>query len=327
MADISVDLWTWSSTAGNNSPSGSTAIGTGLDDNLRALQAAIKANHESLTSVAGTNTVTATCAGLSAYASGQSFEFIPAATNTGATTINITSLGAKNIFFDGRALVGGELVINIPARIKYDGTQFNLLTPVYISRLTEDTTPDFTADYILTYDVSATSYKKVLLGTTASTLSTEQSASSGTAIDFTGIPSWARKVTLIWFNLSTNGTSQLLVQIGDAGGIETNSYAGGAASFQNSASVATDTNTSGWILTGGSNAAAAIYHGKMEIVCEDPSDNTWVQTFAHARSDSAVHSFGGGQKLTSATMDRVRLTTVNGTDAFDGGIVNISYSA
>ena len=91
MADISVDPWTWSSTAASNSPTGGTAVGTGLDDNLRALQAALRAFMEPLSSVAGTNTVTATCTGLSAYATGQQFWFSPANTNTGASTINVTS--------------------------------------------------------------------------------------------------------------------------------------------------------------------------------------------------------------------------------------------
>lgn len=83
-----------------------------------------------LTSPAGTNTITATATPTpSAYAAGQAFEFIPAATNTGATTINISSLGAKNIFFNGAACAGGELVIGVPTRIIYDGTQFNILGP------------------------------------------------------------------------------------------------------------------------------------------------------------------------------------------------------
>jgi hypothetical protein len=43
MADISDDIDNWSATAASNSPSGSTSIGTGLDDNLRAIQAGVKA--------------------------------------------------------------------------------------------------------------------------------------------------------------------------------------------------------------------------------------------------------------------------------------------
>lgn len=93
------------------------------------------ATYSSLSSVAGTNAITATGpVPMSAYASGQMFRFIPANTNTGATTINITpsggsALGAKNIFFNGAACAGGEIRQNQPCIIVYDGTQFNLIGP------------------------------------------------------------------------------------------------------------------------------------------------------------------------------------------------------
>lgn len=86
--------------------------------------------YQFLSGVAGTNTITATGpAGLGAYAAGLKFRFIPAATNTGATTINITgtaALGARNIFLGGVALSGGELTALLPVEITDDGTQFNI---------------------------------------------------------------------------------------------------------------------------------------------------------------------------------------------------------
>lgn len=81
-----------------------------------------------LTSVAGTNTITATAAiAPAAYAAGDSYILIPANANTGATTVNLNSLGAKNLFSEGAACVGGELAANVPVMIVYDGTQFNIL--------------------------------------------------------------------------------------------------------------------------------------------------------------------------------------------------------
>lgn len=89
--------------------------------------------YQYLSGIAGTNTITATGpSGLGAYAAGLKFRFIPAATNTGATTINITgasALGARNIFAGGAALLGGELRIGIPCEIIDDGTQFQLAAP------------------------------------------------------------------------------------------------------------------------------------------------------------------------------------------------------
>jgi hypothetical protein len=88
--------------------------------------------YQYLSGVAGTNTITATGpAGLGAYAAGLKFRFIPAVTNTGATTINITgaaALGARNIFKAGVSLAAGDLTAGIPVEIVDDGTRFNLVS-------------------------------------------------------------------------------------------------------------------------------------------------------------------------------------------------------
>lgn len=81
-----------------------------------------------LTGEAGTNTVTATATkSATGYATGQMYVLTPAVTNTGATTLNVNSLGAKNVFAFGAACVGGELVAGVPTLIEYDGTQFNIV--------------------------------------------------------------------------------------------------------------------------------------------------------------------------------------------------------
>lgn len=126
MANIQPSVGLWSSTEASNQPDAADAATVAAD--LRALQAGVKAALEPLSSVAGTNTITATCAGLTAYFTGEVHSFIPANANTGATTINITSLGAKNIFRNGLALVAGELKKNQPVVIQYDGTQFNIVS-------------------------------------------------------------------------------------------------------------------------------------------------------------------------------------------------------
>jgi hypothetical protein len=84
-----------------------------------------------LTAVGGTaNAITATASQKPlAYAAGQTFVFTPTASNTGAATINISSLGAKNIFCEGSACLGGEIVQSVPVEIVYDGTQFNIIGP------------------------------------------------------------------------------------------------------------------------------------------------------------------------------------------------------
>jgi len=114
-----------------------------------------------LTSPAGTNTITATAPlSLTAYAAGQTFRFIPANTNTGATTLNINSIGAKNIFRNGAALLGGEIVASGPVEVFYDGTQFQLIgnaavpgwIPIETLTASSSATLDFDAGINSTYD-------------------------------------------------------------------------------------------------------------------------------------------------------------------------------
>ena len=86
-------------------------------------------SYSTLSSVAGTNTITASLTPApAAYANNQRFMFIAANTNTGAVTININSLGAKAIKKLGtQALVSGEIVAGRFIEIIYDGTNFQLV--------------------------------------------------------------------------------------------------------------------------------------------------------------------------------------------------------
>jgi microcystin-dependent protein len=144
-ADISSTFASLSSTEVSNSPSGPTSVSSNLDDNIRMLGSLVAAWRDvtgwaglRLTSVAGTNTITASVAvqgtvtmAPTAYSTGMRFRFIPANANTGAATINVGALGAKNIFINGAALVGYELRTTNPVDIEYDGTQFNIVAGAY----------------------------------------------------------------------------------------------------------------------------------------------------------------------------------------------------
>jgi len=81
-----------------------------------------------LSGVTGTNTITSTAnPTLTALATGQTWRLVPANTNTGATTLQIDSTAATNVFWNGAALIGGELRQNVPAEVFYDGTQYQLI--------------------------------------------------------------------------------------------------------------------------------------------------------------------------------------------------------
>lgn len=106
-----------------------TGLGAGssANDSVRMAQLQSSAT-QYLTGTAGTNTITASATPtLTALAAGQTFRFIPANTNTGATTLQIDSTAATNLFWNGAAMVGGEIRQNVPVEVFYDGTQYQLL--------------------------------------------------------------------------------------------------------------------------------------------------------------------------------------------------------
>jgi len=147
-------------------------------------------------------------------------------------------------------------------------------------------------------------------------------SASSTSVDFTSIPSWVKRITVMFNGVSTNGTSNYIVQLGDSGGIETTGYLGSAGLIQNSASSATANYTTGFgVLT--TPGAASVLHGA--LVVSLIGSNSWVATGVFGLSNTAIPAFGGGAKTLSDTLTQVRITTVNGTDTFDAGSINILY--
>ena len=154
------------------------------------------------------------------------------------------------------------------------------------------------------------------------TAATSQASTSGTAINFTSIPSWVKRVTVMFNGVSTNGTSNLLIQIG-AGSVTTSGYSSNTVYIQASGSVSGSQYTTGFGMI--SNLAANIRTGAVVFV--NQTGNTWVCTGVIGLEDNTT---GGtttmsGKIALSGTLDRLRVTTVNGTDTFDAGSINILY--
>jgi hypothetical protein len=163
------------------------------------------------------------------------------------------------------------------------------------------------------------------MGGSVITSGTAQASTSGTSIDFTGIPSWAKRITVMFSGVSTAGSVfQPLIQIGDSGGIEANGYVSTGAYFNTSGTFANTQSTYGFLVNGAQ--AVDTLFGALTLSLLDSATNTWVASGNFAGSSSAVALLvcGGGKSLT-ATLDRVRITTVNGTDTFDAGSINIMY--
>jgi hypothetical protein len=149
---------------------------------------------------------------------------------------------------------------------------------------------------------------------------TAVASTSGTAIDFTGIPSWVKRITVMIQGLSTNGTSSPIIQLGTSGGIQATSYTG-SAWFANTTNVLNSTG----FLVHPNIGAATITEALVTICLANSSTGLWVSSVVGAQTNSAGGVIGSGSKTLSGTLDRIRITTANGTDTFDAGSINILW--
>ena len=150
---------------------------------------------------------------------------------------------------------------------------------------------------------------------------TAVASTSGTSIDFTSLPTGIKRITVMFNGVSTSGTSNLQVQIG-SGSIDTSGYSSAAVQLQNSGTGNTlTTATSGFIVIG-SNSAVSVFNG-VNTFCLLGS-NIWAGNGGLYNTAGVVNT-GSGSKTLSGVLDRIRITTVNGTDTFDAGSINILY--
>lgn len=390
-----------SATAASNGPDGATDLPSAYDDYIRAVSAFIRQLRDGkefpplLSSVAGTDTITASApAAITAYAAGQRFSFVASATNTGAVTLNINSLGAKDVTKRGTtALAAGDIASGQVVLVEYDGTRFQMVTaPISQTAATTRAqyplasqvqdgaltalssvsgTDTVTATAPLSMSAYATgqmfSFVSAGANTGAVTLNLNsigakavtkwgtvaldagdiqsgetcfviydgtrfqllgvrrriysaaaQATTSGTSIDFTSIPSWAKRLTLLFNGVSTSGANPVFVQIGDSGGFATTGYLGAGSSL--GGAVATSNYTTGFGLFVAS--ASRLQHGSVTLSLADSSTNTWVANGVTGCSDAANMQVVAGSKSLSAALDRVRVSTA---DTFDAGSITLVW--
>ena len=152
-------------------------------------------------------------------------------------------------------------------------------------------------------------------------LATAQNSTSGTSIDFTGIPSWVKRVTVMFNGVSTNGTSAILCQLG-SGSFATTGYTSQVMTPQASAQSLGATSTAGFNFIA-ANAQTIVVYGCLTATLL--SANTWVASYQLVTTIAAFGSWGTGAVTLSGALDRLRITTTNGTDTFDAGSINILY--
>lgn len=156
------------------------------------------------------------------------------------------------------------------------------------------------------------------------TLGTPRITTSGAFIDFTGIPVGTKKITVMLSGVSSTGTSNLIVQLGDSGGIETTGYIGALTIAINTSANIILTGSNGILISG--SVAGDDVSGCLSLCLMDSTNNTWVCSGTSYRrvSNNYINTISA-IKSTSAPLDTIRITAANGTDTFDAGIINIQY--
>ena len=161
---------------------------------------------------------------------------------------------------------------------------------------------------------SVTINSGAILGITSGTA---VASTSGTSIDFTGLPSWIKRVTVMFNGVSTSGASIVLIQLGT--GSTTFTTTGYSSSGSTNATLAAQTTG---FATGGAGTAAYARSGS--FVIQNISGNILVCNGVLGDPTAITH-YGGGSISLAAALTAVRITTVNGTDTFDAGSINILY--
>ena len=151
------------------------------------------------------------------------------------------------------------------------------------------------------------------------TSGTAVASTSGTSIDFTSIPSWVKRITVMFYGVSTSGTADVIIQLG-TGATPTYTTSGYLGSVMTTAGSA-DNFTSGFKVVNGMTAASIVYGS---VVITNVTGNTWSETTSLGYSDRAATRLGGGAIPLAAVLTAVRITT-SATDTFDAGSINITY--
>lgn len=150
---------------------------------------------------------------------------------------------------------------------------------------------------------------------------TAVASTSGTSIDFTSIPAGTKRITVMFTGVSTNGSSFPQVQLGTSGGVVSSGYSSYAGYFTVSNQATASSATTGFHMHDGT--AGSTRFGMMTIT--NLTGNTWTSNHTMGDVGGTVVFSGGGSIALSGVLDRVRVTTVNGTDTFDAGSINILY--
>ena len=209
----------------------------------------------------------------------------------------------------------GSVTISSPA---VSGTT-TLTLPATTDTLVGKTTTDTLTNKTLTSPAIA----GTPTGVGVLTAGTAVASTSGTSIDFTSIPSWVKRITLMFNGVSTSGTAHLLIQAGTGGTPTTSGYNSVSVYGLSSASGTGGTSsTAGYIMF----TANATYVNSGSLVITNVTGNTWVSDGIISNTVTTIYTATtSGNVSLAGALNMIRITTSNGTDTFDAGSVNILY--
>jgi hypothetical protein len=177
------------------------------------------------------------------------------------------------------------------------------------------------ADFSLTgSDVQDGSLTRDDMGQSLIRVGTQQATTSGVFKEFTGIPSWARRITVALWYVSTNGTSNILVQLG-TGGVPTTSGYAGYSVFAWASGIVPVSSTAGIPIFNNANS----YSHFGELTFTNVGGNAWVASGQFVTGGTQGSIVSGGVIDLAGVLNYLRIVTANGTDAFDAGAVNITW--
>ena len=154
------------------------------------------------------------------------------------------------------------------------------------------------------------------------TQGTAVASTSGTSIDFTSLPAWVKRITVIFNETSLSNTDNILIQLG-TGATPTYTTTGyvSTSNVYNAASGTSGISSTTGLAVSVGGAAASTASGALTII--NISGNTWISFHTIKVQTSTVGS-GGGSIALGAVLTAVRITST-GTATFDAGSVNIMY--
>lgn len=147
-------------------------------------------------------------------------------------------------------------------------------------------------------------------------------SAAGASVDFTGIPSTAQRLVVMFAGVTTTGSAVPLIQLG-SGAPQTSGYVGSIAGMSNAASPSTASPTTGFGIY--STSGANVLHGQMTLT--HMGNNVWTSEHQFSLPTGAVLLVGSGSVYLGGALDRLRVTTTGGGDTFDGGNIKLTWEA